>query len=188
LQEKPAGDTESRKATAAAKKAAAKAAATTVKASADSGASGAPTVARKRGRPPKDEADRPKLESKHEPAKKAPRTKKEVAEVSEGAIIKAMPKPADGDSNPTPVHYKGGVVYTVVKSKLFRALAVRGDRYTERSASWAPTGKHGSLPAAWKFAINYIENYKKKPKDVMKAAPKRKAAKAKAKAKAKSKP
>jgi hypothetical protein len=186
LKARAADDKETKKAVAAAKKAAAKAAAK----SEEGEACDAEPPARKRGRPAKTE--KPKTEKlKTEETKKL---KKEITEVSESSILKAMPKPKEGDENPTPVHYKGGVVYTVVGSKLFRALAVRGDRYTEKRASWASTGKHGSLPAAWKFAISHIENFKKKKKESTAAAAattvmkKKKVMKAKAKPKAKSKP
>ena len=68
-------------------------------------------------------------------------------------IMGAMPSlPKDG-SNPQPVWYKKGVIYTSRAAKKFRALSTRGDRYSESSRAWG-----GSEPtkAAWKAAVKTI--------------------------------
>ena len=50
--------------------------------------------------------------------------------------MSVMPKKLSANSpNPKPVRYWGGVIYSAVKAKKFRALKVRGDAYTESSAA-----------------------------------------------------
>ena len=68
---------------------------------------------------------------------KRPVAKKEISrgivEVDKKSIQAAMPKlPSDG-SNPAPVKYNGGVIYTSIKSSTFRPLTTRGDKYSEKS-------------------------------------------------------
>ena len=60
----------------------------------------------------------------------------ELAVVSASRIGKSMPSDTRDGSNPSPVLYKGGVVYTVQNKHKFRGLRVRNDTYTETSASW----------------------------------------------------
>ena len=56
-----------------------------------------------------------------------------------------MPKMPGGDNNPPAVHYLQGVIYTVAKEKKFRGLKIRGNPYTETSASWKQVG----MKEAW---------------------------------------
>ena len=65
-----------------------------------------------------------------------------------------MPKlPSDG-SNPAPVKYNGGAIYTSIKSSSFRPLTTRGDKYSEKScAKWK--AKKPSI-AEWKAAYTRI--------------------------------
>ena len=111
-----------------------------------------------------------KKEVKAEIVKTEPDAKKKVkAGIAEpGAdvvpathIMKSMPKlPTDG-SNPKPVKYWGGIIYSACKQKKFRALKVRGDNYSETSSSWG-----GDKPTAdsWRKCVNAIEEHYKKPK------------------------
>ena len=80
-------------------------------------------------------------------------------DVPKSKILKAMPHiPKDG-SSPKPVRYWGGVIYTAIKAKKFRALKERGNNYTEASASWG-----GSKPSkeAWVKCIKAIEKHHSK--------------------------
>ena len=75
--------------------------------------------------------------------------------VPKSKIMSAMPKmPADG-SNPPPVLYKDGVIYTSQKDRKFRALKNRGDRYSERSKTWV---SKKPTKANWVFAVKHIES------------------------------
>jgi len=85
----------------------------------------------------------------------------DVTEVSKALILKSMPKmPADG-SNPLPVHYNGGVIYTSRSIQKFRALRKRGDKYSEKGAGWSPHS-HGTQAKAWKVAVASIDEYQAK--------------------------
>ena len=80
-------------------------------------------------------------------------------DVPKSKILKAMPHiPKDG-SSPKPVRYWGGVIYTAIKAKKFRALKERGNNYTESSASWG-----GSKPSkeAWVKCVKAIEKHHSK--------------------------
>ena len=70
-------------------------------------------------------------------------------------IQAAMPRlPSDG-SNPAPVKYNGGVIYTSMKASAFRPLTRRGDKYSEKScARWKATKP--SI-AEWKAAYTHID-------------------------------
>jgi len=169
----------------AAEKQAAKDAKAKLKAEAGAGAAGGAAVPapKKRGRPPsatKSESaavclKRPASAAskgpspkavKKDPAKacavktehpKAVRMKKEEPEVPKSAIMKSMPKfPADG-SNPPPVRYNGGVIYTSLAVRRFRALRKRGDKYSELGASFATSSKK----EAWETVVKGIDKYKK---------------------------
>ncbi len=73
----------------------------------------------------------------------------------------AMPRlPSDG-SNPKPVKYWGGVIYTVRRTRQFRALRKRGDSYSESSSAWG-----GEKPSkdAWQKCVKAIESERKKQK------------------------
>ena len=79
-----------------------------------------------------------------------------VLAATKAASIKGMPTklPSDG-SNPAPVHYKKGVIYTSRKSGCFRSLRVRGDRYTGFPASWGATKKPSK--ETWEKAVSAID-------------------------------
>ena len=107
--------------------------------------------------------DQIKKEMKVDKHKVLPGTKRkqvEVDEVPKSEILKRQPKlPSDG-SNPSPVFYKGGVIYTSRSVKKFRALRRRGDKYSEKASGWT-AGCHKTMSAAWKSAVNSIDEYKK---------------------------
>ena len=63
--------------------------------------------------------------------------------------------PRDG-SSPAPVKYWGGIIYTARASKKFRALRVKGNAYTEASASW---GGEKPTKAAWDKCCTAIHNH-----------------------------
>jgi hypothetical protein len=108
-----------------------------------------PTKAKKKPMPAK-----AKLQLKKRPGAAAPE------DVAKGSIAKAMPKlPADG-SNPSPVFYNGGVIYTSVAKKKFRGLTTRGDEYTEKSKGWARC----KPIEAWKAVVDEIDAAAKKRK------------------------
>ena len=116
----------------------------------------------------KEEPAKAKKEPKAEPKTKTgpkvkvePKCKAEADddEVPKSKIHKAMPTlPKDG-SSPKPVKYWGGVIYTAAKAKKFRALKVRGDAYTEASASW---GGDKPTKEAWAKCVKAIEQHHKK--------------------------
>ncbi len=84
--------------------------------------------------------------------------KKEDNEVDKKNILGAMPKlPPDG-TNPKPVRYNGGVIYTSNQMKSFRALLVRGDKYSEKAARWGDTKPSSE---AWKLSIKRIDTARK---------------------------
>ena len=86
---------------------------------------------------------------------KKPAAKMAVVEVGKKNIQAAMPRlPSDG-SNPAPVKYNGGVIYTSIKSSSFRTLTTRGDKYSEKScAKWK--AKKPSI-AEWPAAYTHID-------------------------------
>ena len=106
----------------------------------------------------------PKAEptTKTEPKGKAEPKRKAAAdddEVPKSKIHKAMPAlPKDG-SSPKPVKYWGGIIYTAAKAKKFRALKVRGNPYTEASASW---GGDKPTKEAWTKCVKAIEEHHQK--------------------------
>ena len=90
--------------------------------------------------------------------KKLVHSKAVKVEVSKKEIHKALPKIEKGGGNPMPVRYNGGVIYSSVKDKKFRALTTRGDNYSEKGASWKsakPTMK------AWSQCIDHIDTARK---------------------------
>ena len=93
---------------------------------------------------------------------KRPAAKKEVKreplEVDKKQIKAAMPQ---DDATSQPVLYNGGIVYTVHKAHKFRALRVRGDAYTESSASW---GKTRTKSEAWSTVIRAIDKHARSKK------------------------
>ena len=79
-------------------------------------------------------------------------------EVTKREIRKTLLKLEKGGGNPHPVRYNGGVIYSSVKDKKFRALTTRGDNYSEKGASWKsakPTMK------AWRQSIDHIDTARK---------------------------
>ena len=82
--------------------------------------------------------------------------KLEPVDVDKAHIMKAMPSAANSTQHVAPVTYNGGVVYTILKQKKFRALRVKGDRYTETSATW---GTHRSQKDAWSHVIKAIDKH-----------------------------
>ena len=80
-------------------------------------------------------------------------------DVPKSKILKAMPTiPKDG-SAPKPVKYWGGIIYTAIKAKKFRALKERGNNYSEASASW---GGYKPSKEVWVKCIKAIENHHSK--------------------------
>ena len=116
-----------------------------------------PPIKKAVGKPPKrgialkpSKAEPKSLKAEPKPVKAEP------VEVATKEIIRAMPK--DSVPNPNPVLYNGGIVYTVPKKHKFRALKVRGDRYTEKSSTW---GANKSKQQAWKDCIKAIDEARK---------------------------
>ena len=88
-------------------------------------------------------------------------TRGQAEEVPKAKVLQARPKlPTDG-SNPAPIYYNGGAIYTSRKIKRFRALGRRGDNYSETSAGWGPWSL-GSEAKAWAVAVESINKYQKK--------------------------
>jgi len=114
---------------------------------------GSDTAATKRKKPPAAAAGVPMKK-----AKSVKKPKAEIIEVPKTEILKRMPKlPADG-SNPPPVHYNGGVIYTSRSVKRFRALRARGDKYSEQGAAWSAPS---TMASAWKTVVHGIDSYKR---------------------------
>ena len=86
--------------------------------------------------------------------------KVEIESVPKAKILKAMPKTAS-TGNPSPVHYGGGVIYTVQHQHKFRCLRVRGDRYSEKAVTW---GHSKTKTNAWTECIDAIEWHNTKEK------------------------
>ena len=83
------------------------------------------------------------------------KTKTEIEEVTPSNIKYSMPNVTGGKHQVQPVHYKGGVIYTVIKARKFRALRVRGDNYSEKACSF----KVRSPKKAWSDAVSAIEEH-----------------------------
>ena len=98
-----------------------------------------------------------KKEAKAARAKKVGSPKKPIT-VTAATVLRNMPMlPKDG-SNPAPVYYKAGVIYTSRRSKRFRAVRARGDMYSESGVPWKceqPT------KTAWATAVKAIDAGKK---------------------------
>ena len=100
--------------------------------------------------------------AKNVKAAKKERVKKEQQEIeilSKADVMKAMPKGEDDShDNPPAVHFKTGCIYTAIKPRRFRALLIRNDKYTERSAAW---GKNAAdKKAAWAKLVTSIDKHK----------------------------
>ena len=83
------------------------------------------------------------------------KVKEEITEVAKAQIMKMMPKATNPDAKVKPVHYWGGVIYTAVKMKKFRALKVRGDNYSECSRQWG--GGSRTQKEAWADCVRATE-------------------------------
>ena len=68
-----------------------------------------------------------------------------------------MPNFTGATQTVQPVHYKGGVIYTALKARMFRALRVRGDNYSEKACSF----KVRSLKEAWSDAVSASDKHHK---------------------------
>ena len=85
---------------------------------------------------------------------KKPAAKMAVVDVGVKNIQAAMPRlPSDG-SNPAPVKYNGGVIYTSIKTSCLRPLATRGDKYSEKSCVKWKAQK--PTKADWKSAYTQV--------------------------------
>ena len=105
-----------------------------------------------------EEADTEGPKGPERPKRATPNSRKRpaaaVEDVPKSKILKQMPKvPSDG-SNPPPVFYHGGVIYTSRQTKRFRALPRRGDMSHEKNTKW--TNKSPSL-ADWKKAVQSMD-------------------------------
>ena len=67
----------------------------------------------------------------------------------------AVPQWTDKTDKVPAVQYKGGVIYTEVNNRKFRALKVRNDKYTEKSCSFKVKSKH----EAWNDAVSAIDEH-----------------------------
>ena len=84
-----------------------------------------------------------------------------IVEIPKSKILKAMPSVKSSTGTVKPVHYWGGVIYTVAKLRKFRALRQRDDKYSECSATW---GNNRSQQDAWAHVTKSIEDYQKSGK------------------------
>ena len=105
-----------------------------------------------------EEADTAGPKGPERPKRATPNSRKRpaaaVEDVPKSKILKQMPKvPSDG-SNPPPVFYHGGVIYTSLKTKRFRALPRRGDMNHEKQTKWT-TKKPSS--ADWKRCVQSMD-------------------------------
>ena len=89
---------------------------------------------------------------------KKTRVRGNIEDVPSSKVLQARPKlPGDG-SNPPPVYFNGGAIYTSCKVNRYRALGCRGDNYSETSVGW---NVHGSQAKAWAVAVESINKYQK---------------------------
>ena len=108
---------------------------------------------------PELEVEKPKLKKMKRPAAAEPsKNKAEPYVVPKAKIMASMPKLSKDGANPAPVLYKNGVIYTSRKAFAFRALAIRGDRYSETSKAWK-----GDKPTteSWASAVKSIDDKSK---------------------------
>ena len=89
-----------------------------------------------------------------------PKQRKVIVEVDKKHIEAALPKlPSDG-SNPAPVKYTGGVIYTSQKARSFRTLTTRGDNYYEKPNSKWKAKKPSQVE--WRTAYSHIDRARAK--------------------------
>ena len=75
-----------------------------------------------------------------------PSSNREVSEAPPKKILNLMPQVTSTTTTVPPVHYAGGVIYTVPKTRKFRALRNKLDKYTEKSCTW---GSSRTPTEAW---------------------------------------
>ena len=85
----------------------------------------------------------------------------DFVEVSKRHIAASMPKNLKAGTKVKPIHYAGGVIYTVPHSNHFVALCDRHDKWTGVKAAW---GKKRTQPEAWKCVTKSIEDFNKSAK------------------------
>ena len=68
----------------------------------------------------------------------------------------AMPPDTTDGSNPAPVPFLRGIIYTQQKKHKFRGLRVKGDRYTEASCTW---NSKRSRSEAWDIVTEAISKH-----------------------------
>ena len=81
----------------------------------------------------------------------------EVAHAGKSST-KSMPPDTPDGSNPSPVPYLKGVIYTEQNHKKFRALKIKGDRNTESSSTW---GTKRTKDEAWGIVTRAIRSHSK---------------------------
>ena len=81
----------------------------------------------------------------------------QVAHAGKSSTASMPPDTPDG-SNPSPVPYLKGVIYTEQNHKKFRALKIKGDRYTESSSTW---GTKRTKNEAWGIVTRAIRSHSK---------------------------
>ena len=69
-----------------------------------------------------------------------------------------MPPDTPDGSNPSPVPFLQGVIYTEQNHKKFRGLKIKGDRNTESSSTW---GTRRTKAEAWGIVTSAIRSYSK---------------------------
>lgn len=110
--------------------------------------------------PKKNEKKRPATtpEVKRAILKRPAAVKAEPDDVHKSKILTAMPHVTRTGMVCKPVMYNGGIIYTALKSRNFRALKERGNRYSEQSSSW----KRQSPSDAWRTVVAAIDNHKRR--------------------------
>ena len=81
----------------------------------------------------------------------------EVAHAGKSSTASMPPDTPDG-SNPPPVPYLKGVVYTEQNHKKFRGLKIKGDRNTESSSTW---GTKRTKDEAWGIVTRALRSHSK---------------------------
>ena len=98
-----------------------------------------------------------KVEVKDEKPMKA-NVKGAIEEIPKAHILKAMPATRHDGSNPPPVHYAGGVIYTSSNNRKFKCLTIRADKWSEKQVAWGTTR---TKQEAWKIAVAAIDAKRK---------------------------
>lgn len=82
---------------------------------------------------------------------------KEKVQASTSSKRPKAPKTTSDGSNPDPVKYRQGVVYTCQSQQLFRCLKLAGDKWTEKRCSW----KNQTKQEAFDVCLDAIDQYAK---------------------------